>query len=134
MFVIDGTTCWTLVLHYTSLSGSIKQRAIILQRGLSDRSEAVSKECLKLMKDQWLANYCGGKPAKLLKYLDVETYEIVGESVMEALLKDGSIKPSDCESIREFISYDTDENEGRLTSLANLNHFICSISSFYPFF
>ncbi|KAL5810121.1 hypothetical protein ACOSQ4_026689 [Xanthoceras sorbifolium] len=93
---------------------SIKQRAIILQRGLADRSEAVSKECLKLMKDQWLANYCCGNPTELLKYLDVETYELVGESVMEALLKDGLVKLSDGGSIRDYLSSASDENEDSL--------------------
>ncbi|KAK3218552.1 hypothetical protein Dsin_012522 [Dipteronia sinensis] len=90
---------------------SIKHRAIILQRGLADRYETVSKECLKLMKDQWLANHCCGNAVELLKYLDVETYESVGESVMEALLNDGSVKLSDGESIREYISSASDENE-----------------------
>ncbi|KAK2652547.1 hypothetical protein Ddye_012403 [Dipteronia dyeriana] len=93
---------------------SIKHRAIILQRGLADRSETVSKECLKLMKDQWLVNHCCGNVVELLKYFDVETYELVGESVMEALLKDGSVKLSDSESIREYISSASDENEDSL--------------------
>ncbi|KAK0596897.1 hypothetical protein LWI29_019973 [Acer saccharum] len=51
---------------------------------------------------------------ELLKYLDVETYELVGESVMEALLKDGSVKLSDGESIREYISSASDESEDSL--------------------
>ncbi|KAL6323879.1 hypothetical protein AAG906_005876 [Vitis piasezkii] len=34
--------------------GSIKVRTIILQRGLVDRSAAVTKECVKLLKDEWL--------------------------------------------------------------------------------
>ncbi|KAA8547692.1 hypothetical protein F0562_004121 [Nyssa sinensis] len=45
---------------------SIKLRTIILQRGLADRSAAVTKECLKLMKDEWLVKYCNGYPIELL--------------------------------------------------------------------
>ncbi|XVF71042.1 hypothetical protein PTKIN_Ptkin12aG0003000 [Pterospermum kingtungense] len=82
---------------------SIKHRAIILQRGLADRSLAVSKECLKLMTDQWLAKCCNGDPVELLKYLDVETYETIGESVMESLLRAGLVKLHDGESIQQYI-------------------------------
>uniref|UniRef100_A0A7N0TSV2 Nuclear condensin complex subunit 3 C-terminal domain-containing protein n=1 Tax=Kalanchoe fedtschenkoi TaxID=63787 RepID=A0A7N0TSV2_KALFE len=66
---------------------SIKLRTIILQRGLADRSLAVRNDCLKLMRDEWLMKCCSGDPVKLLQYLDVETYDSVGESVMEALLE-----------------------------------------------
>ncbi|KAL4363502.1 hypothetical protein GQ457_04G022490 [Hibiscus cannabinus] len=82
---------------------SIKHRTTILQRGLADRSLAVSKECLKLMIDQWLANCCNGDPVKLLKYLDVETYESVGESVMDSLLKAGLVKLHKVESIQRYV-------------------------------
>ncbi|GMI77035.1 EMBRYO DEFECTIVE 2656 [Hibiscus trionum] len=82
---------------------SIKHRTTILQRGLADRSSAVSKECLKLMTDQWLAKCCNGDPVELLKYLDVETYESVGESVMESLLKAGLVKLQKVESIQQYI-------------------------------
>ncbi|KAL6990247.1 hypothetical protein U1Q18_051104 [Sarracenia purpurea var. burkii] len=58
----------------------IKFRTIILHRGLADRSAVVTKECLKLLKDDWLVKCCNGDPIELLKYLDVETYESVGES------------------------------------------------------
>ncbi|BFG23931.1 hypothetical protein CerSpe_102050 [Prunus speciosa] len=83
---------------------SIKHRTLILQRGLADRSVAVSNECLKLMKDEWLIKCCRGDPLELLKFLDVETYEFVGESVADALLKAGLIKVRDGENIRQYIS------------------------------
>ncbi|CAK7338996.1 unnamed protein product [Dovyalis caffra] len=89
---------------------SIKLRTVILQRGLADRSEAVSKECLKLMRDEWLSKCCNDDPIELLKYLDVETYELVGESVMEALLKDGLIKLHGDQSIRQYILSTFGEN------------------------
>ncbi|XP_010528558.1 PREDICTED: condensin complex subunit 3 [Tarenaya hassleriana] len=88
---------------------SIKLRTTILQRGLADRSVNVSKECLKLMKDQWLSNCCQGDPIELLKYLDVETYEAVAELVMDALLSEGLIKLHDDESMRQYISFETCE-------------------------
>ncbi|KAM7279925.1 hypothetical protein ACFE04_007059 [Oxalis oulophora] len=95
---------------------SIKLRTIILQRGLADRSSAVSNECLSLMKDQWLSNCCNGDPVELLKYLDVETYELVGESVMRALLKAGLVKIHSDHSIRDFITFSGDKTEGDLAS------------------
>ncbi|KAJ0234487.1 ARM repeat superfamily protein [Hirschfeldia incana] len=83
---------------------SIKLRTTILQRGLADRAVNVSKECLKLMKDQWLSNCCQGDPIEFLKYLDVETYESVAESALEVLLSEGLIMPSDDKSIQQYIS------------------------------
>ncbi|KAM1132784.1 hypothetical protein EV1_046761 [Malus domestica] len=91
---------------------SIKHRTLILQRGLADRSVAVSNECLKLMKDEWLNKCCKGDPLELLKYLDVETYELVGESVASALLKAGLIKLHDGESIQHYILSTDERIEG----------------------
>lgn len=93
---------------------SIKLRTIILQRGLADRSPAVSKECIKLMKDEWLIKCCNGDPVELLKYLDVETYELVGNAVMGALLKAGLVNLNDGESIRQYVSSKVDGMEGCL--------------------
>ncbi|KAJ8428900.1 hypothetical protein Cgig2_024969 [Carnegiea gigantea] len=81
---------------------SIKLRALILQRGLSDRSPAVVKECLKLMKDEWLSRCCDGNCVKLLKYLDVETYESVGISIMTALLEAEMIAMDGSQRIKKF--------------------------------
>lgn len=91
---------------------SIKQRTIVLQRGLADRSQAVSKECLRLMADEWLNICCHGNPVELLKYLDVETYERVGESVMGALLGASLLKLHDDESIQHHIRTSIGETEG----------------------
>ncbi|KAL4577943.1 hypothetical protein LXL04_014058 [Taraxacum kok-saghyz] len=91
---------------------SIKQRTIILQRGLADRSPAVTKECLKLLKDEWLMKSCNGNPIELLKYLDVETYESIGVSVMEALLKSGLVKLHGGQSINQFLSSNSNTTEG----------------------
>lgn len=94
---------------------SIKLRTIILQRGLADRSPAVSKECIKLMKDEWLIKCCNGDPVELLKYLDVETYELVGNAVMGALLKAGLVNLNDGESIQQYVSSKVDGMEGCLS-------------------
>ncbi|KAL4584877.1 hypothetical protein LXL04_009487 [Taraxacum kok-saghyz] len=90
---------------------SIKQRTIILQRGLADRSPAVTKECLKLLKDEWLMKSCNANPIELLKYLDVETYESIGVSVMEALLKSGLVKLHGGQSINQFLSSNSNTTE-----------------------
>ncbi|KAF1894935.1 hypothetical protein Lal_00022429 [Lupinus albus] len=91
---------------------SIKLRTLILRRGLADRSVAVSKECFKLLKDEWLVKCSNGNPLELLKYLDVETYESVGESVMEALLEAGLVNLQSGESIQQYISTNGDTIEG----------------------
>ncbi|KAJ8763073.1 hypothetical protein K2173_023278 [Erythroxylum novogranatense] len=97
---------------------SIKLRTVILQRGLTDRSATVSRECLKLMKDEWLSKCCNGDPVELLKYLDVETYESVGESVMIALLKDGSVQLGDDQSIRRYVPLTCSEDGGETADFA----------------
>lgn len=101
-----------LIISFIYLICSIKLRTIILQRGLADRSPAVSKECLKLMKDEWLIKCCNGDPVELLKYLDVETYELVGDAVMGALLEAGLVNLRDGESIRKYMSSKVDGMEG----------------------
>ncbi|PIN11942.1 Chromosome condensation complex Condensin, subunit G [Handroanthus impetiginosus] len=98
---------------------SIKLRTTILQRGLADRSAAVAKECLKLMKDEWLEKCCNGDPIGLLKFLDVETYELVGESVMATLLKEGLVKLQNGQTIRKFFVSSGDSAEG-----GHCNHYI----------
>ncbi|KAG6777373.1 hypothetical protein POTOM_017194 [Populus tomentosa] len=107
---------------------SIKLRTVILQRGLADRSAAVAKECLKLMRDEWLSKCCNDDPIELLKYLDVETYELVGESVMEALLKDGLIKLHGDQSIRQYILSTFGENGGWFPVLMTEEPENCSAS------
>jgi len=64
------------------------------------------------LKDEWLTKCCNGDPVELLKYLDVETYESVSESVMEALLKGGLVKLQNGSSIQQYISSNGDRTEG----------------------
>ncbi|KAF3786860.1 Condensin complex subunit 3 [Nymphaea thermarum] len=92
---------------------SIKQRTVILQRGLVDRSPAVKKECTKLMKDAWLMKCCNGDPISLLKFLDVETYELVGEAVIDELLRSGMAHVQEDQSIRNFLVPAFEENKGQ---------------------
>ncbi|MED6121997.1 hypothetical protein PIB30_035535 [Stylosanthes scabra] len=91
---------------------SIKLRTVILQRGLADRSLAVSKECFKLLRDEWFTKYCNGDPLELLKFLDVETYESVGETVMQTLLKADLVKLQNGASIQQYISSNGDAEDG----------------------
>ncbi|KAK1279143.1 hypothetical protein QJS04_geneDACA018802 [Acorus gramineus] len=95
---------------------NIKVRTTILKKGLTDRSAPVRKECLKMLKDEWLSKYSNGDPVALLKFLNVETYESVGETVMEILLQDGSVTIQDDQGIRLFLSLGHETEEGqRLT-------------------
>ncbi|KAF8723662.1 hypothetical protein HU200_021622 [Digitaria exilis] len=88
---------------------SIKQRTTLLHRGLSDRSASVNNECLKMLKDEWLVKYCGGDIIALLRFLDVETYEAVGESVMAVLLKDDALRVQDGQSIRQYCTANAEQ-------------------------
>ncbi|GFP96739.1 condensin complex subunit 3 [Phtheirospermum japonicum] len=101
-----------LASKYLLQNLSIKLRTTILQRGLADRSTAVAKECLRMMKDEWLDKCCNGNSIELLKFLDVETYESVGESVMSTLLKAGLIKLEDGQTIRKFFKSNGDSSAG----------------------
>ncbi|TVU11785.1 hypothetical protein EJB05_45388, partial [Eragrostis curvula] len=94
---------------------SIKQRTTLLHRGLSDRSSHVNNECLKMLKDEWLVKHCNGEVINLLRFLDVETYESVGGSVMAVLLKDGVLRVQDGQSIRQYLSRNGD-NEAEQAS------------------
>ncbi|XP_031398839.1 condensin complex subunit 3 isoform X2 [Punica granatum] len=108
--VRKATYC-VLANKFPLQSLSIKLRTLILQRGLADRSDAVVKECLKLLKDEWLVNCCKGDTVELLKYLDVETYELVGESVMLALLKAGVVRLHDVDGIQKY-TFSSSDNAG----------------------
>ncbi|PKA62735.1 hypothetical protein AXF42_Ash018943 [Apostasia shenzhenica] len=94
---------------------SIKLRTAILQRGLSDRSSPVKRECLKMLKDTWLTKCCKGDPITLLRFLDVETYEAVGEAAMDALLQDGVVLVKEGQSIRQYLPK-SEQSEGNCAS------------------
>lgn len=103
----DYIVCVFMIIYI-----SIKLRATILQRGLADRSAAVAKECFRMMKDEWLEKCCNGDPIELLKFLDVETYESVGETVTSTLLKAGLVKLHEDQTLRNFITPNVDSAEG----------------------
>ncbi|VAI72762.1 unnamed protein product [Triticum turgidum subsp. durum] len=110
IFILDS-----LLLHLMEalfdLRRSIKQRTTLLHRGLSDRSTSVKSECLRMLKEEWLVKHCGGDVIALLRFLDVETYELVGESVMGVLLKDGSVRVQDGQTIRQYFTANTEDAE-----------------------
>uniref|UniRef100_A0A0D9WP01 Nuclear condensin complex subunit 3 C-terminal domain-containing protein n=1 Tax=Leersia perrieri TaxID=77586 RepID=A0A0D9WP01_9ORYZ len=96
---------------------SIKQRTSLLHRGLSDRSASVNGECLKMLKDEWLTKYCSGDVITLLRFLDVETYEAVGETVMGVLIKDGSVRVKDGQTIRQYITANTKDEAEKVSNI-----------------
>lgn len=55
---------------------------------------------------------CSGDPIVLLRYLDVETYELVGESVMEALLHAGLGNIQKNGSLTQFNLLTRNDSEG----------------------
>lgn len=71
------------------------------------------KECFKMLKEEWLTKCCNQDPLVLLRYLDVETYESVGEAVMDALLKDGMVHLKEGQSIRQYLCK-SEGSEGNL--------------------
>ncbi|KAM0895551.1 hypothetical protein ACQ4PT_023797 [Festuca glaucescens] len=96
---------------------SIKQRTTLLHRGLSDRSVPVNDECLKMLKDEWLVKHCAGDVIALLRLLDVETYESVGESVMGVLLKDGAVRVQDGHTIRQYFTTNLEADAEQVSSI-----------------
>lgn len=108
---VRKTAYFVLASKFPLQSLSIKLRTIILRRGLADRSTAVVEQCLALIKDEWLVKSCSGDPIVLLRYLDVETYELVGESVMEALLHAGLGNVQESGSLKQYNLSTRDDNE-----------------------
>ena len=88
------------------------QRAKVLQRGLADRVPAVQAECVNMLKTSWLNRDCDGDVIALLRYLDVETNEKVGESVLNELLKHGILNSNEGEGLRQFLLPLTAESAG----------------------
>ena len=76
-----------------------------------------------MLKEEWLTKCCGGDPIALLRFLDVETYESVGETVMEALLKDGMVRVQEGQTIRQYLT-SSDKGEGKFLLLLMLS-FVC---------
>ncbi|CAM6100840.1 unnamed protein product [Calypogeia fissa] len=91
---------------------SITQRAMTIRRGLSERIPAVRQECEKLL-GLWLREDCESDPLKLLRFLDVETYEKVGEMAITELLTENLIEFNGT-GLRKFL--DTSGNERLLMS------------------
>ena len=83
-----------------------------------------------MLKEEWLTKCCGGDPVSLLRFLDVETYELVGETVMEALLKDGMVRVQDGQSIRQYLT-SSNEGEGKFLLLFMLSFVSCSVPGYF---
>jgi len=82
-----------------------------------------------MLKDEWLIKYCGGDVIALLRFLDVETYESVGESVMAVLLKDGALRVQEGHSIRQYFTANG-ENEGKsCETIQSISYFPIDLST-----
>ena len=66
---------------------SIEQRAVVMRRGLEERSANVKAAAVAMLKS-WLEQ-AGGEPEELLRAMDVETHEAVSELMLQALLDAG---------------------------------------------
>lgn len=82
-----------------------------------------------MLKDEWLVKQCNEDVITLLRFLDVETYESVGESVMAVLLKDGSLRVQDGQGIRQYITA-IGENEGTTEENHGLSYLWFSLAYF----
>ena len=82
-----------------------------------------------MLKDEWLIKYCRGDVIALLRFLDVETYESVGESVMAVLLKDGVLRVQEGHSIRQYFTANGD-NEGKsCETIQSISYFPIDLSA-----
>lgn len=79
---------------------------------MADRVPAVQAECVNMLKTSWLNRNCDGDVIALLRYLDVETNEKVGESVLNELLKHGIFKANEGEGLRQFLLPLTSDGAG----------------------
>ena len=68
---------------------SIEQRAVVMRRGLEERSANVKVAAVAMLKS-WLEQ-AGGEPEELLRAMDVETHEAVSELMLQALLDAGEL-------------------------------------------
>jgi condensin complex subunit 3 len=91
---------------------SIKHRTTLLRRGLKDRFPLVVKECIRMLKEEWFTKCCGGDRVAMLIFFDVESYELIGEAVIEAFLNDGVVHIQEGRSIRDYISSEN-QSEGK---------------------
>ena len=68
---------------------SIEQRAVVMRRGLEERSAGVKAAAVAMLKS-WL-DQAGGQPEELLRAMDVETHEQVAELMVRELLDAGAL-------------------------------------------
>ncbi|KAL2651267.1 hypothetical protein R1flu_019395 [Riccia fluitans] len=112
--VVRKSTYTVLATKFRLQSLSIMQRALILRRGLAERVPGVRAVCVEMLKSVWLEKDCNGDIVTLLRYLDVETHEKVGESVMLELLRQGlDIKTSCIGGLRQFLPSENGTGEER---------------------
>ena len=60
-------------------SVSIEHRALVLRRGLNDRSISVRSACVDMLKKWMSSSVCEDDPSKMLKFRDADTHPNVSE-------------------------------------------------------
>jgi condensin complex subunit 3 len=101
-------------------SVSIEHRALVLRRGLNDRSVSVKSACVDMLKKWMSSNMCENDPIKLLKLLDAESHPNVSEMALKTLIEMKAVKPmsyatkekSEASGLRRFFLKKSAEEEG----------------------
>ena len=73
-------------------SVSIEHRALVLRRGLNDRSISVRSACVDMLKKWMSSSVCENDPIKLLKLLDAESHPNVSEMALKTLIETKTVK------------------------------------------
>ena len=100
-------------------SVSIEHRALVLRRGLNDRSASVKSACIDMLKKWMSSNVCENDPIALLKLLDAESHPNISEMALKTLIEMKVVKPmayatkekSEANGLRRFFPKKLEEEE-----------------------
>ena len=100
-------------------SVSIEHRALVLRRGLNDRSISVRSACVDMLKKWMSSSVCENDPIKLLKLLDAESHPNVSEMALKTLIETKTVKAmayatkekSETSGLRRFFLKKSEEEE-----------------------
>jgi condensin complex subunit 3 len=100
-------------------SVSIEHRALVLRRGLNDRSISVRSACVDMLKKWMSSNVCENDPIQLLKLLDAESHPNVSEMALKTLIETKTVKAmayatkekSEASGLRRFFLKKSEEEE-----------------------
>ncbi|CAL6413979.1 unnamed protein product [Bathycoccus prasinos] len=100
-------------------SVSIEHRALVLRRGLNDRSISVRSACVDMLKKWMSSSVCENDPIQLLKLLDAESHPNVSEMALKTLIETKTVKAmayatkekSETSGLRRFFLKKSEEEE-----------------------